>query len=220
MDLLGVRLGMSVKEAESALRSSQQIQTVYRFSAPPTGTYAAVSSTAQPFEPYSSGLLFVANDGKDVIALFYRNEGEVIGISRRMLAQGLTEEDLTVALSEKYGKPTRTDRSGWIWGQTGKGLACAGHGRIDARSAMELLQGKPVKHVTYGAVGIGVRREVKADALSNCHTVLQVGANLAGTAKPHVEFRLFNHSMIAGALGKIEDRKNSSASKAAKDLDL
>jgi hypothetical protein len=172
MDLLGVRLGMSVKEAEAALRARQKIETVYRFSAAPSprqvgrGTY---------FEPYNGGLLFIANEGKDVIALFFQNESSVIGISRRMLANDLKNEALTTALTKKYGKPTRTNNNGWIWGQMEKGLACAGHGNMDARSKLELLEGQPVANVTYKAVGINVRHDAAGNSESCEHGEAQRG---------------------------------------------
>jgi hypothetical protein len=219
MDLLGVRLGMSVKEAESVLRANQKIQTVYRFSASPPPRQAS-ASTIEHFQPYTSGLLFLANEGKDVIVLFYGSVNEVIGVTRKMLPDGLTKEKLTTALNDKYGKPTHTDNHGWTWGQTSKGFACAGHGNIDPGSKIELVEGKPVEHVTYKAVGIGVRREAKADTLAGCNTVLQVVANLVGTAKPNVEFRLFNHSTVGSALKEIEGQTKSRATKAGKDLKL
>jgi hypothetical protein len=102
-----------------------------------------------------------------------------------------------------------------------KGLACAGHGNIDARSKLELTEGEPVANVTYKAVGISIRPDAaRTDALGRCNTVLQVTADLAGTARPKVDFRLFNHSTVAGALKKIEDTQKSGAVKAGRDLDL
>jgi hypothetical protein len=84
-----------------------------------------------------------------------------------------------------------------------------------------LVEGAPVANVTYRAAGIGIRRDAaKADALAGCNTVLQVRGNLAGTAKPNVEFRLFNHSAVAGAVRDIEAQAKSRATKAAKDLGL
>jgi hypothetical protein len=217
MDLLGVRLGMSVKEAETALRTHQKVETVYRFSSAPSPRQAG----ATYFEAYDRGLLFVANEGKDVIALFFRNENRVIGISRKLFADDLKNESLMTALTKKYGKPTQATNNGWTWGQTEKGSTCAGDGNIDARSKLELVEGAPVANVTYRAAGIGIRRDAaKADALAGCNTVLQVRGNLAGTAKPNVEFRLFNHSAVAGAVRDIEAQAKSRATKAAKDLGL
>jgi peptidoglycan hydrolase-like protein with peptidoglycan-binding domain len=218
MDLLGVRLGMSVKEAEAALRAHQKVETVYRFSAAPSPRQVGAGTY---FEPYNRGLLFIANEGKDVIALFFQNENSVIGISRRMLANDLKNDSLTTALTKKYGKPTHATNNGWIWGQTEKGSTCAGDGNIDARSKLELVEGQPVANVTYKAAGISVRPDAaKADAIAGCNTVLQVRANLVSTAKPNVEFRLFNHSTVAETLRGIEGQTKSRATKAGKDLDL
>lgn len=203
MDVLGVRLGMSMREAESLLRAKQKIQTVYRFSASPLPRSASASGKRRP-EPYSSGLLFIANDGNDAITLF-QAEDAVIGVTRRMLAAGVTQEAVTDALTEKYGQPTHTGSHGSIWGKSGDG--CSGGGNLDARSPMQLIEGQPIKNITYKAVGIGVRHEAKADTLANCTTVLQMAATLKSTPNPHVDFRLFNHSAVAGAFKEAEDQQ-------------
>ncbi len=220
MDILGVRVGMSVNEAESILRASQNIETVYRFTA------AAVPANVREaqgwqFEPYNSGLLFVANEGKDVITLFFQDEDRVLGVSRKMRADGLKKETLASALNDKYGKPTHSDNHSWTWGHTGKASSCSGSGNIDAQSNMELIEGNAVKNVTYKAVGIAVRREyAKAETLAECSTMLQVGANLVSTSQPSVEFRLFNHRAVAEMLKEIENQQKASAERASTDLKL
>jgi len=218
LNVLGIRPGMPVEEAESLLRGEMDVQSVYSFSAPPPSRHAA-AATAKRFAPYDNGLLFVANGGDEVVALFYDQDRELLGVTRRMSANGLARDRLESALIDKYGDPTRADNKAWIWGQTGKRNVCAGPGAIDAGSTMELLEGEPVANVTYAAAGIGVTTYwPTADELAACRTVLQVSASLVGTSKPRVEFRLHDHSAVASALKAMEDKSAADAESAAKDL--
>jgi hypothetical protein len=220
MDLLGVRVGMPVQEAERTVRAGVKVDTVYRFSAAPPPRNASAAA-ARPFQPYDRGLLFLANDGNEVIALFHRDDGTVIAVTRRMRVDGLTREALKTGLTEKYGTPTKDESRAWIWGDTGKGAACAGDGAIDRQSTLELLegqrgkQGKHVDPVMYSVVGVGVRHGTRADTLASCHTVLQVRANLESPAKSYVDLRLFDHSTVADALKAIEGGKKAGATDAA-----
>lgn len=220
MDLLGVRVGMPVQEAERAVRASVKVDTVYRFSAAPSPRNASAAA-ARPFHPYDRGLLFLGNDGNEAIALFHRDDGTVIAVTRRMRVGGVTREALETGLTGKYGTPTRKEQHAWIWGDTGKSAACAGGGAIDPQSALELLegqrgkQGKHVDPVMYSVVGVGVRHGTRAETLESCHTVLEARANLERPATAYVDLRLFDHSNVADALKAIEDGKKAGATDAA-----
>jgi hypothetical protein len=219
IEIHGVRLGMSASEAESILRSNQKIETVYSFSkGSPLVVYSDPSKIH--FEPYSSGLIFFANEEKNAIVLFFNNDNSVIGVTRKMLADGLAKEALASSLRKKYGRSTTSDRHGWVWGEEEKGALCAGQSNFNSTSRMKLIEGKTVNNVTYKVVGIGVRYNASADILADCRTVLQVSERLEGTENPHVDFRLFNHSKVAGELKEMEDAKKSQAEETAKDVEL
>ncbi len=122
-DILGIRLGMTLTEAEAIVRERIDVGTV--LAADRADQLATLTDGPMP---YSSGRLFVSADGKEAIALFNEPPAapdELVAAFRVVfLPDGsVSEGPLGRSLIERYGEPVATAPAGnayrggfrWIW---------------------------------------------------------------------------------------------------------
>ena len=129
-DLVGVRLGMSFKEAEAIIRQHMQVGHVYE------GMRATDPKARAGYpKPFTSGKLFVSGDGREMIALIDEPPaapGKVLAAWRRVLVESGTipPEETLSALRAKYGPPsgvpTMHTGSPMSWYEP-RGAHCAGY---------------------------------------------------------------------------------------------
>lgn len=109
-DVVGIQLGMSFDEAEQVIRKHMKVGRTLKMKNDSTTAF-------EKREPYSSGRLFVAEDGKDYIAIFDEPPtapGKVVGLWRQVHIAGdqIKASDLVDNLIKKYGKPNSQQGKG------------------------------------------------------------------------------------------------------------
>ena len=104
-DLLGIKLGMSMVEAEELVRAHMPVDRVFDLKRAP------VLAAGSPVAAYVSGKLFIRNDGRETIALINEPpaaDQKVVAVMRTlMLPKGALPVDQALAtLRRKYGPET------------------------------------------------------------------------------------------------------------------
>ena len=127
-DLLGIRLGMSFGEAEAIVRQHMSVGQVLQ------GTRAFDAEARNGFpKPFTSGKLFLAADGQEMIALIDEPpaapETVMAAWRRNLIKHGTTHpSEVLSALQQKYGPPTDSPLQTGIplnW-HLASGARCAG----------------------------------------------------------------------------------------------
>ena len=127
-DLLGIRLGMSFGEAEAIVRQHMSVGQVFQ------GTRAFDVEARNGFpKPFTSGKLFLAADGQEMIALVDEPpaapETVMAAWRRNLIKHGTTHpSEVLSALQQKYGPPTDSPLQTGIplnW-HSASGARCAG----------------------------------------------------------------------------------------------
>ena len=127
-DLLGIRLGMSFGEAEAIVRQHMSVGQVLQ------GTRAFDAEVRNGFpKPFTSGKLFLAADGQEMIALIDEPpaalERVMAAWRRNLIKHGTTHpSEVLSALQQKYGPPTDSPLQTGIplnW-HSASGARCAG----------------------------------------------------------------------------------------------
>jgi uncharacterized protein len=135
-DVVGVRLGMTLDEAQSAIGGHMKVAGTFRI----TSASQAGDSGGLP----GSGLLFVSESNDEVIAVFdapHPGEGHVAAVWRRVYSpQAVDLALVTRRATEKYGTLTSQGDAGrlLVWG-SGPPMVCgASDGQIfEARTPVE-----------------------------------------------------------------------------------
>ena len=127
-EILGLKLGMDVPEAERLIRAHMTVARVISA----RGTYNA----EREFGPVR---IFVNADLTEQIGLVDRGTGRVLGVTRVVLVdKALTDDALLATLQAKYGPPKSPKQ--WDWGQ-GHGVLCEMRGQ--SVSKFEVTEGAP-----------------------------------------------------------------------------
>jgi hypothetical protein len=114
-DILGIRLGMTIEDAEALIRDHMQVGRVFELSPPSS------APDHMFLVPYLRALLFVSEDQDEYIALFEAPAyapGRVIRAARGLYPT-LKWDQALASLAEKYGPPDRVDNGTFphaIWG--------------------------------------------------------------------------------------------------------
>ena len=135
-DVVGVRLGMTLDEAQSDIGRHMKVGGAFRI--------AGASQAGDPAGLPGSGLLFVSESNDEVIAVFdapHPVEGHVAAVWRRVyLPQAVDLPLVTRRATEKYGTPTSLGDGGrlLVWG-SGPPMDCgASDAQIfEARTPLE-----------------------------------------------------------------------------------
>ncbi|MGS4946640.1 peptidoglycan-binding protein [Meridianimarinicoccus sp. RP-17] len=106
IDLIGLRTGMAMADADAALRGRDDVMAVFETPAPPEpGRYGAHDGPG----PLDYRRVYLLRDGQEAVTLAsYAPGGPVLAIMRRLvLAQGILPYDrIEAALVDKYGPAT------------------------------------------------------------------------------------------------------------------
>ena len=138
-DLLGIRLGMSFGEAEAIVRQHMSVGQVLQ------GTRAFDADARNGFpKPFTSGKLFLAADGQEMIALIDEPpaapETVMAAWRRNLIKHGTTHpSEVLSALRQKYGPPTDSPLQTGIllnWYAAAGGAVC---GRLQKRKVHTAL---------------------------------------------------------------------------------
>ena len=111
-DIVGLRLGMGMAEAEDAIRHHMTVGAVL------DGTSVANGTGTHDLGPVR---IFVNADKTEQIVLLDRSSGKVLGIRRTVaVAEALSDEQLLASLRSKYGPPLLgpASQGNWAWGQS------------------------------------------------------------------------------------------------------
>ena len=120
-DVVGVRLGMTVDEAQSDIGRHMKVGGAFRI--------AGASLAGDPAGLPGSGLLFVSENNDEVIAVFdapHPGEGHVAAVWRRVYSPQAVDLPLvTRRATERYGTPTSQGDGGrlLVWG-SGPPMVC------------------------------------------------------------------------------------------------
>lgn len=105
-DIVGIRLGMTLAEAEQLIRARMKVGAVGS-SKPPSPPLADAHWVKNPRFPYSEFRTFVGTNAEEEIVLFSHAavSDRVVGVARSVeLQPGVTDEMILKQLLEKYGK--------------------------------------------------------------------------------------------------------------------
>jgi hypothetical protein len=115
-DVIGIRPGMSVAEAEAIIREHIEVGWVGELAAD-----TPISNTRSPDRPYSYFKTYISADGSEHVALFWHPEisDKVQGVTRTvMLPENISDEAVFAQLKEKYGNDMLVPSAkipAWIW---------------------------------------------------------------------------------------------------------
>jgi hypothetical protein len=114
-DILGIRLGMAVEDAEAIIRDHMQVGRVFDLSPPSS------APDHMFLVPYLRGRLFATADQDEYIALFEAPAyapGRIVRAARGLYLTSKWDQALA-SLTEKYGRPDQADNGTFphaIWG--------------------------------------------------------------------------------------------------------
>lgn len=106
-DIVGIRLGMTLAEAEQVIRGRMKLGWVASSKPPWSGHVSRGPWNKNPRLPYSEFRTFVSAGGEKEIVLFSHAEvsDRVLGVARSVeLQAGVTDEMVIKQLHEKYGR--------------------------------------------------------------------------------------------------------------------
>ncbi len=106
-DIVGIRLGMTLAEAEQLIRGRMKLRGVASSKPPSNSVVGGALWIKNPRIPYSEFRTFVSADGEEEIVLFFhlKVSDRVLGVARRVQLQaGVTDEMVIKQLQEKYGR--------------------------------------------------------------------------------------------------------------------
>ena len=207
LDILGIKLGMPMKQAEKLLAKQMKFETVYSIAGAKVTTVSRNPKPSQIYKPYSKGKVFAKSDGSNVVAVFIDDNHQVIGVSRRLESKTLKKDALRSSLEKKYGAPDRGDRKRSVWGSLGKSYSCHGGSNFTSLQ-LTLVSGSQVQNIGYKGAGLDTYNEVTSEALSGCAPVLEVRySSLKSSGGGHAEFRLYDHSEMAAGLKALEGER-------------
>ena len=134
-DVVGVRLGMTLDEAQSDIGRHMKVGGAFRI--------AGASLAGDPAGLPGSGLLFVSENNDEVIAVFdapHPGEGHVAAVWRRVYSPQAVDLPLvTRRATEKYGTPTSQGDSGrlLVWGSGPPTCGASDAQIFEARTPLE-----------------------------------------------------------------------------------
>jgi hypothetical protein len=111
-DIIGIRLGMTVPEAEKIVRKHMDVGWVARLSDNP-------SKALQASRPYGQFKTFIRSDGGEQITLFWHPDisDRIVAATRSLrLPEGTSQAAVLAQLLDKYGdKPAKKDDASVVW---------------------------------------------------------------------------------------------------------
>lgn len=113
-DMVGLRLGQSLQEAEATVRAHMDVGRIFEVSA----------SAAVPPAPFAAGKLFLSRDEREIIAIHpgpAAADGRLAGAWRRIyVPASIVADAASGPMQAKYGEPAFRSIAGdvLIWGQT------------------------------------------------------------------------------------------------------
>jgi hypothetical protein len=225
-DVIGIRLGAPIEEAERLIRAHMNVGQV--LDAPPQPQLTGDQIIAQA---YLRGRLFIAAGRNEHIAIFEAPShapGRVAWLIRGVYLPSPSWPDLLADLTAKYGRPDRTGsqpRSHWAsWGGENQERSCDMRNRGstthawqhwfwmdgDRRIADGNYRAVPENLTLHGMAGIQVpwdQRQLRGRELAACGPVLAVDADEIGfvmvahnLGETRIAFRLFDNSFMAWLL--------------------
>ena len=133
-DVVGLRLGMGMAEAEDIIRRHMTVGMVLE------GTPGGGGTGTRDLGPVR---IFVNGDKTEQIVLLDRSSGKVLGIRRTVaVPEALSDEQLLDTLRAKYGPPLSSNAQGrkWQWGKS-EIFPCVVFGTMTTQ--LKLLEGPP-----------------------------------------------------------------------------
>lgn len=115
-DVIGIRIGMDVREAERIIREHMNVGWIGELSAD-----APASRTRSANRPYSYFKTYISADGSEHVALFWHPEisERLMAVTRTLMLPKETQEDAVLAqLKDKYGTDvlvSSNKRESWVW---------------------------------------------------------------------------------------------------------
>ena len=116
-DVVGLQLGMSFAAADAAIRRHMNVAHVF------TADRAwQANAVANQLRPFTSGRLYIAEGGKEIIAIYDEPPSApevVMGLLRQVsLPKGQVPANALYAkLRQKYGQEVHADQMGLFWGE-------------------------------------------------------------------------------------------------------
>lgn len=111
-DIVDVRLGMTVSEAEKIIRRHMDVGWAAR-------SPDKALTGLEPNRPYSHFTTFISTDGGEQIALFWHPDisDRIVAVTRSLrLPEGASREAVVAQLLDKYGdQPAKKDDSSLVW---------------------------------------------------------------------------------------------------------
>ncbi|SEG33463.1 Putative peptidoglycan binding domain-containing protein [Jhaorihella thermophila] len=126
--ILGIGIGDSVADAEAALRGRMPSGQVYYRSLAAQQKFGRIPDGANEITPYFHAMLFVAEDGRDMVALYREPphmDDRVSAITRTRLfddGQGPPKDAVIAQLMETFGEPSEQpsgDSGLFMWNEGG-----------------------------------------------------------------------------------------------------
>lgn len=225
-DVIGIRLGMPMEEAERLIRAHMNVGQV--LDAP---SQAHLSDDHVIAHAYLRGRLFIAANRHEHVAIFEAPShvpGRVVWLIRGVYLPSPSWTDILADLTAKYGRPDRAEsppRSHWAsWGGENHERSCDMKNRNSTSHAWQhwvWMDGNwripdgnhrvvPENLTLQDMVGIQVpwhQRQLRGRELSACGPVLAVDFNESGLVMTgqnqmatRIAFRLFDNSFMAWLL--------------------
>lgn len=169
-DVLGIRLGMSLEEAQAILRGHMATTSVYRNERPSESNFYPFGA-----EPFARAVTYlrlqdepgqgVASDEEIITLMVERSKSgqdEVLGIRRWVSMSKSTNPDAVAALlAKKYGQPASEQKAGkyssWSWGKVDKRYCKPSIRRLilrkDEPESGEMIPRSKLRKLPIGTVG-------------------------------------------------------------------
>ena len=115
-DVIGIRIGMDVREAERIIREHMDVGWIGKLS-----SNKPAVSVRSPNRPYSHFKTYISADGSEYVALFWHPEvsSRLMAVTRTlMLPKDIKQDEVLVQLKDKYGADVLVsppNRASWVW---------------------------------------------------------------------------------------------------------